>query len=141
MRFLWPYCEVDIDTDILQTAICIGVKIHHSVIIRVKAIPSNEPFHVKQEWIDTKDNQWMGQAKERIEKEGREKEVTLHGRTWYKELMTRPSNTSDKVNAKCEYRCHMRMGPHINQAPPGPKILKFWAPGPRILILWGPQGP
>ena len=104
---LWPYCEVDIDTDILQTAICIGVNIHPSVTMRVKAIPSNEPFHVEQEWIDTKDNQWMGQAKERIEKEGREKEVTLHGRTWYKELMTKPFNTSDgemKVNAKCEYR-------------------------------------
>lgn len=103
----WPFCSVDIEPTILAKAISVGVHIHPSVTMKVKTIPSNEPIFVEQELIDAGNNSWMDAAKKRIDEEGRDKEVTLHGKTGYKEILMRPLThahaTEVEATARCSY--------------------------------------
>ena len=87
----WLEILVPLEACVLHKTVCVNVRVHPTVTLKVMTLPPHKSKHVDQEMLDRKDKIWMEVIKKEIKEEGREKEVTLSGEKVCKKLLTKPA--------------------------------------------------
>ena len=91
--------NIPIDRANLDEALCIFISIKPTVTLRIKTLPpEKEPRVIDEESLQSEDKGWMQSIKDEINKLGREKEVTLIGKTGYFRYFLKSLNTKSKLN-------------------------------------------
>ena len=98
--------NISIDHAILEQALCIYVSVKPTVTLSIKTFPpEKDPRVIDEESLQSEDKEWMRNIKDEINKSGREKEVTLIGKTgYYRHIMKSASANSElTINANFMY--------------------------------------
>ena len=98
--------NIPIDPANLEQALCIFVSVKPTVTLRIKTLPpENGPRVIDEESLQSEDKEWMQSIKDEINKLGREKEVTLIGKTGYFRYFLKSANTKSEliINANFMY--------------------------------------
>ena len=91
--------NIPIDCANLDEALCIFISIKPTVTLRIKTLPpEKEPREIDEESLQSEDKEWMRSIKDEINKLGREKEVTLIGKTGYFRHFLKSLNTKSELN-------------------------------------------
>ena len=95
--------NIPIDHAVLEQALCIFVSVKPTVTLRIKTLPPENPRVIDEDMLQTEDKEWMRGIKDEIDKLGREKEVTLVGKTGYFRYFLNPSNTKSELIINASY--------------------------------------
>ena len=84
--------DISINSAILEQALCILVSVKPTVTLRIKTLPpESDPRVIDEDSLQSEDREWMHSIKDDINKLGREKEVTLIGKTGYSRYFLKSS--------------------------------------------------
>ena len=97
--------NIPIDHALVEQALCILVSIKPTVTLRIKTLPPEKPRVADEQMLQSEDKHWMQDIKDEINKLGREKEVTLIGKTGYFRHFLKSLSAKSEliINASFEY--------------------------------------
>ena len=116
--------NIPIDPAILEQALCIFVSVKPTVTLRIKTLPpESDPRVIDEDSLQNEDKEWMQSIKDDINKLGREKEVTLIGKTGYSRCFLKSSNTLSEliINASFIYSEETKLFTVIGRIKPIPE--------------------